>query len=71
MNAPDCKCKDGYFKLNNVCTVCDEKCVTCKTRSDYCIVCNYGIGRNLIAPSCGCNLGFFETSFSTNCETCS
>jgi len=68
--APACACLSGFFKSGALCLPCSPNCLTCSGTANNCLACSYGKFRTLIAPECGCKVGYYTTWKSNNCLAC-
>ncbi|KAL4453646.1 hypothetical protein ABPG74_009542 [Tetrahymena malaccensis] len=71
-----CKCKEGFFELNNQCQKCDSSCKTCSGgASNQCTSCIDNQNKIVSSGKCICNDGFYLSSDQClkchiSCKTC-
>lgn len=63
-----CECLDGYFDKDGNCEKCSHLCKVCKGSADNCGTCKKGLARIPIAPTCGCEDGYFAIDREVNCK---
>ncbi|EAR92882.2 transmembrane protein, putative (macronuclear) [Tetrahymena thermophila SB210] len=69
------KCPDGYFTdlINNVCTLCDQRCSTCNgPTNSSCITCSFGNLMHEGTNICNniCLNGYVLDTQKTSCQIC-